>query len=522
MEERRREGIGAGREEQEEEQGRVRVADKQEDHGKVQERENELSRRVWRGERPFLPGSNHPEKSDVDFSCGGGSQRCWHNLQVIASMQYPSFGTRVQVYPPLPEPHSQPPLVSNLPPSNGSARPMQMPTHHGGSAYMAGERRSNTSLPPSGFTPGARQQQMPYMMVNNLHSHPPALAPRHPSSTVSSLSAPERGLLPNSYPRPKTSSSSDWPQTPRDDGLHLVQPPKTSAIANELATLSLEVPDDQWYEPGMEGLPIVSSSALSPRNQHDKSGGLTAAARKAQQRAYKELAKLATLVNEEDPPSICGVGISFVQESGRIFIKSIQEGSAAAETAMLEVGDQLCLIDHTSIEGLSVMAAEDKLYGEENSVVILSVLKEGEDRLTHATLVRSSGQRERNERKRKEIYDVGIAFALAANGQVVITELAAGGPADKLGFIHVGDAILAIDEEPLPQGENVDIAGFVTARMCGPKGSPVVLTLVKPSVGMKQHVQLRRNHLYGATDVRARSERSELSKGGACRSPSCC
>ncbi|EKX38487.1 hypothetical protein GUITHDRAFT_144251 [Guillardia theta CCMP2712] len=428
---------------------------------------------------------------------------------------------RMQMYPP---PMADSPVhhatIASLPPTNGSARPMSMPMP-AGSPYVGNERRNNMPVPPGNFT--GRPEHRSYMMVNSTNkelltapSHNPRLPPRHPSSSsVPPFAAPERGMVANSLTNLPGSRNGEWPQTPREEAVQAYQlGGKANSVSDELASLNLDIPDDQWYEPGIEGLPAANNSALSPRSvsssQQERGPGLSAAARKAQQKAYNELARLAMTINDEESPMICGVGISFLQENGRIFIRSIQEGSPAAETGILDVGDQLCLIDHTSIDGLSVIAAEDKLYGEENSVVILSVLKQGEDRLTHATLVRSSGQKERNEKKRKEIYDVGISFSVSPSRQVVITELAAGGPADKLGFISVGDVILAIDEEPLPQGEQVDVTAFVNARICGPKGSPVVLTLVKPGLGMKQHVQLRRNHLFGATDVRSKSDKSDV------------
>jgi hypothetical protein len=116
------------------------------------------------------------------------------------------------------------------------------------------------------------------------------------------------------------------------------------------------------------------------------------------------------------------------------------------------------------------------LFGEENSVVIVSVrapsarararaapqhgaagadpargqvLKPGEDRLTHATLVRAPAHKsEERGARRKEIFDVGLSFLVTPDRRVLVTELAPGGPAAKLGFIAVGDTIAAVDDEP--------------------------------------------------------------------------
>jgi hypothetical protein len=37
------------------------------------------------------------------------------------------------------------------------------------------------------------------------------------------------------------------------------------------------------------------------------------------------------------------------------------------------------------------------------------------------------------------------------------------------------------------------------AAVCGPKGTSVVLSLLKAGIGMRYHVQLRRTNLFGAT-----------------------
>jgi hypothetical protein len=147
--------------------------------------------------------------------------------------------------------------------------------------------------------------------------------------------------------------------------------------------------------------------------------------------------------------------------------------------------------------------------------------------LTHATLIRRfQTNKERAEKKYKEIYDIGLNFVVTPNRQVRIIELAPGfvspvpcrlrvharmhgrnhtqrhthrdthtdthththththtphthhthilhrGPAAKLGFIGIGDVIVALDEEPIPTEPDADIAAFINARICGPKGSP--------------------------------------------------
>lgn len=84
------------------------------------------------------------------------------------------------------------------------------------------------------------------------------------------------------------------------------------------------------------------------------------------------------------------------------------------------------MIDHTNVQGLPPSAIEAMMLGDENSIVIVSVLKADEDRLTHATLIRQLSSKERSEKKYKEIYDIGLSFVVTPNQQVRITELAPG------------------------------------------------------------------------------------------------
>jgi len=216
---------------------------------------------------------------------------------------------------------------------------------------------------------------------------------------------------------------------------------------------------------------------------------------------------------EEAEHVICGVGIELdlADDGNLVIISRILPGSVTAENGMLSEGDQVCMIDHTNVQGLPPSAIEGMMLGDENSIVIVSVLKADEDRLTHATLIRQLSSKERSEKKYKEIYDIGLSFVVTPNRQVRITELAPGGPAAKLGFIGVGDIIVALDEEAIPIEPDADISAFINARICGPRGSPVVLSLLKAGLGVKHHVQLRRTHLFGVTQLRSK-ESSNVSR----------
>jgi len=38
--------------------------------------------------------------------------------------------------------------------------------------------------------------------------------------------------------------------------------------------------------------------------------------------------------------------------------------------------------------------------------------------------------------------------------------------------LRIGDVIVLLDEEPIPTEPDADIAAFINAQICGPKGSP--------------------------------------------------
>lgn len=111
----------------------------------------------------------------------------------------------------------------------------------------------------------------------------------------------------------------------------------------------------------------------------------------------------------------------------------------------------------------------------------------------------------------KEIFDIGLSFAVTRERAIKVTHLVAGGPAAKLGFVTVGDIIVAIDEEAIPADTHADLGAFVQSRgdnctkpcfaamlspsypsmsltgnhpssaVCGPRGTSVLLTLSESS-----------------------------------------
>ena len=66
--------------------------------------------------------------------------------------------------------------------------------------------------------------------------------------------------------------------------------------------------------------------------------------------------------------------------------------------------------------------------------------------------------------RKKEIFDIGLSFAVTRDRQIQVTHLVPGGPAAKLGFVSVGDVIVAIDEEPIPLDSHADLGAFVQSR----------------------------------------------------------
>ena len=164
------------------------------------------------------------------------------------------------------------------------------------------------------------------------------------------------------------------------------------------------------------------------------------------------MASLAA-AEEELGPVYVGAGLSLRERDGRVVVAGVAAGGAASQSGLVGEGDEVRMVDHVPVDGLGAGAVEEMLVGEEGSVVIVSVAKAGDGgALTHATLVRRSSVREREEaaRRRKEIYDVGVGLSVSERREVVVAELAPGGPAAKLGYVSVGDVVVAIDEQPIP------------------------------------------------------------------------
>ncbi len=83
-----------------------------------------------------------------------------------------------------------------------------------------------------------------------------------------------------------------------------------------------------------------------------------------------------------------GVGIEVTQEDGLIKVISPIDGTPAAK-AGIKPGDRIAGIDGTSIAGLALNDAIDKMRGPEGSKVTLTILREGEKKPFDVTLQRA-------------------------------------------------------------------------------------------------------------------------------------
>ncbi|HWX90227.1 MAG TPA: PDZ domain-containing protein, partial [Rhizomicrobium sp.] len=83
-----------------------------------------------------------------------------------------------------------------------------------------------------------------------------------------------------------------------------------------------------------------------------------------------------------------GVGIEVTQEDGLIKVISPIDGTPASR-AGIKTGDRIAGIDGTSIAGLQLNDAIDKMRGPAGSKITLTILREGEKKPFDVTLVRA-------------------------------------------------------------------------------------------------------------------------------------
>jgi carboxyl-terminal processing protease len=84
-----------------------------------------------------------------------------------------------------------------------------------------------------------------------------------------------------------------------------------------------------------------------------------------------------------------GVGIEVTQEDGLIKVISPIDGTPAAK-AGIKSGDRIAAIDGTSIQGMALNAAIDKMRGPVGAKITLTVLREGEKKPFDVTLERAT------------------------------------------------------------------------------------------------------------------------------------
>ena len=101
-----------------------------------------------------------------------------------------------------------------------------------------------------------------------------------------------------------------------------------------------------------------------------------------------------------------GVGIEVTQEDGLIKVISPIDGTPAAK-AGIKTGDRIAGIDGTSIAGLPLNEAIDKMRGPAGSKITLTILREGEKKPFDVTLAarhRVGGRRHLAPRRRYRLY----------------------------------------------------------------------------------------------------------------------
>lgn len=78
--------------------------------------------------------------------------------------------------------------------------------------------------------------------------------------------------------------------------------------------------------------------------------------------------------------SFYGIGISMkMSDDGYVEIVSFVNEDSKAEKAGLRIGDKICKVDGEDVTGLTVSKVREKVVGEENTTVKISVLRDGEE-----------------------------------------------------------------------------------------------------------------------------------------------
>ncbi len=110
-----------------------------------------------------------------------------------------------------------------------------------------------------------------------------------------------------------------------------------------------------------------------------------------------------------------GLGIEVTMENELVKVVSPIDETPAAKAGVL-AGDLISKIDGENVRGLSLQQAVEKMRGEVNTPIVLTILREGADRPLEITIIRDVIQ-VRSVRYRIEDEDIGVVDINAFNEQ---------------------------------------------------------------------------------------------------------
>jgi C-terminal processing protease CtpA/Prc len=214
----------------------------------------------------------------------------------------------------------------------------------------------------------------------------------------------------------------------------------------------------------------------------------------------------------DETADLAGVGLGLVSEvvSGRpsaLNVNAIEPSGAAAKSGLIMLGDTLCEVDDRDVSSMLPNQVKGLVMGVPGSSITLG-LKRGSGhpfyvRLTRSHPVPSSRvsdasagnwpavplQASTDAASAQQSVDkhptapppsveqggIGVGIALDTSGQLRVTSLTPGGPADRSELIKIGDILRSVDSHNIA-GRS---AAAVKPYIIGPVGSPLTLVVIR-------------------------------------------
>jgi C-terminal processing protease CtpA/Prc len=210
----------------------------------------------------------------------------------------------------------------------------------------------------------------------------------------------------------------------------------------------------------------------------------------------------------DESADLAGVGLGLVSDvtSGNasvLHVNIIDPAGPAAKSGLVMLGDTLCEVDDRDVSGMQPHQVKGLVMGAPGTSITLG-LKRGSGhpfyvRLTRAHIVPSSKNSDTSVGNWSaplpdsktvaasvdkhpsapppsvESGGIGVGIALDTSGQLRVTSLTPGGPADRSELIKIGDILKSVDSHNIA-GRS---AAAVKPYIVGPVGTPLTLVVIR-------------------------------------------